>query len=88
MSNVNFGRRATDNMSRFDRIMDWKGWRPLGALAAAILSGAILFGTFTLAQHTTALNTQNGYLHCIKRDFNQALNEAYHHEHVKPPPDC
>lgn len=80
-----FNRRATDqHRSRFDRMMDWKGWRVLGALAAAILAGSVLFAAVTLAQHTQALNTQNGYLHCIKQDFNQTLNEAFYHQPLHP----
>lgn len=71
---------------RIERIMQWWAWRPLGSIVVTVLAFAILYAAFTLHQHNALLDTQNGYLSCIKLQFHQALGEAFRHQRIEPPP--
>ena len=66
---------------RLDRIADWHGWRPLGALAVCMVIAVVLYVGWTVHQHNSQLN-------CIHLDFNQVLNELLHHATITAPPDC
>lgn len=66
---------------RLEKIADHPIWRPLGGLVAVVGVIAFVYVVATLHAHTADIN-------CMKRGFDQVLEEALNHKRLLPPPAC
>jgi hypothetical protein len=72
----------------FDKIVEWKGWRALGALTVTLVIAVNLYVGFVVHEHNNVLNDQSGQISCMRHDFDQVLNELLNNAKITPPPNC
>lgn len=56
-------------------------WPFVVTLAVRMVVALVFYTAFTVHSH-------NGSLDCMKRGFDQVLNELLHHAQITAPPDC